>query len=104
LGSTTCRLRNNCPTAQRNRCTVESLHRAPSTPEQITAALQLRGLAGVGFRPSQDGQELVISAPVDTSIAAALTQDLGIRVKVVRQSHDPYWSSGMAGALPLVLG
>ena len=30
--------------------------------------------------------------------------DLGARVHVARQDNDPYWSSGTAGALPLVIG
>ncbi|GDY29754.1 hypothetical protein [Gandjariella thermophila] len=102
--STTCRTRNNCPTAQRNRCTVAAMHRASPGAEQVRAALEQRGLAGVRFSLTADGQELVIHAAVATSITAALTQDLGVRVKAARQDADAYWSSGTAGAVPLVLG
>jgi hypothetical protein len=47
---------------------------------------------------------VVIDAPLHTSTAAALTYDLGARVSVTRQDNDPYWSSGTAGALPLIIG
>jgi hypothetical protein len=46
----------------------------------------------------------VIHAVLPTNTAAALTHDLGIRVRVARQHSDPYWSSGTVGALPLVIG
>lgn len=102
-GSTTCRVRNNCPLAQRDRCSAAALHRRSPTSDQISAALHRRGLTEADFTLAPDGQELTIDAAVDTATTAALTQDLGIRVKVTRQETDAYWNSGTAGALPLVL-
>jgi hypothetical protein len=104
LGSTTCQLRNNCPLTQRDRCSAAALHRRSPTPGQISAALHRRRLTEVDYTLSPDRQELTIDAAVDTATTAALTQDLGIRVKVTRHETDAYWSSGTVGALPLVLG
>lgn len=104
FGGPICRLRNNCLLAQRDRCAAAATHRRSPNPKQIRAALDRRGLTGVDVALAPDGQELTIDAAVDTATAAALTQDLGIRVTVTRQESDAYWNSGTAGALPLVLG
>jgi DNA repair photolyase len=104
LGSTVCRLRNTCPPAQRDVCSAAARGRCSLTHEEIGAALRRRGLADAAFTLTPDGHELVIDTAVDTATTAALTQDLGIRVKVTRQTTDAYWNSGTAGALPLILG
>lgn len=104
FGSPVCRMRNNCPVAQRDVCTTADADRTVPTSEQVHAALKHRGLANVAFTFADGGRELVVEAPVETNLAAALTQDLGIRVRVARDHADPYWSSGTAGATPVILG
>lgn len=104
FGSTVCRMRNQCPIAQRHRCTAADAERITPRPDAVRAALAHRGVAEAPFAVRDDGRELVIEAAVPTSAAAALTQDLGVRVRVVRDSHDAYWSSGTAGATPVILG
>jgi DNA repair photolyase len=104
FGSHVCRVRNNCPIGQRNLCTVADAQRGTPTADDVRAALVLRGLAGAAFTLGEGGRELVINAVVSTSLAATLTQDLGVRVRVERDDADAYWSSGTAGALPVILG
>lgn len=67
-------------------------------------ALWRRGIADVAFTLGAAGEELVLHAGVPTSAVAALTQDLRTRVRVARDASDAYWSSGTAGAVPLVVG
>lgn len=104
FGSQVCRVRNHCPIDQRERCTVADAQRPTLTSESVREALTHRGLSGTSFTLAEHGRELVIDATVDTSLAAALTQDLGVRVHVMRRGGDSYWSSGTAGATPVVLG
>lgn len=104
FGAPVCVARNICPDAQRAVCGVAATRRSPLDVAGIEAALAGRGLGGIGFTVSADGAELVLDGAVATSAVAAVTQDLGVRVRVSRQGSDPYWSSGTAGAQPLVLG
>jgi DNA repair photolyase len=104
FGGEVCSLRNHCPDAQRDRCAADAMGRPVLTDAAIRAALGRRGHAGVRFALEHARREVVIDAPLPTSTAAALTQDLGVRVRVTRQDSDPYWSSGTAGALPLIIG
>ncbi|MCI2422144.1 radical SAM protein [Saccharopolyspora sp. K220] len=104
FGSQVCRMRNYCPIAQRERCTVADAERIPPTAADVRAALARRALGEAPFTLAEDGRELVIDAVVDTNLAAALTQDLGVRVRVVRDDADAYWSSGTAGATPVIVG
>lgn len=104
FGSQVCRVRNHCPIAQRERCTVDDAQRAKLTTDTIDAALARRGLSWAPYTVVGGNRELVIDATLDTSLAAALTQDLGVRVRVRRNDADVYWSSGTAGATPVVLG
>ncbi|MDG4537199.1 hypothetical protein [Streptomyces sp. AV19] len=101
-GSEMCRQRTVCPAVQRDRCAAA----APPLPtdEAVTAALRLRGLSGVGHRLDVDGRELVLDAAVPARVVGALTQDLRVRVRVDGQGDDRYWSSGTAGAAPLIVG
>jgi DNA repair photolyase len=95
---------NVCPDAQRRRCGMAGARRAPATTGRIAAALVERGLPGVAFHVAEDdGRLLVINAAVGTATAAALTQDLGMRVEVARDTGDRYWASGTAGAKPVIL-
>lgn len=66
--------------------------------------LERRGHVDITFTLDRSRGEVVIHAGLPTSAAAALTHDLGVRVRVARQHSDPYWSSGTAGAVPLVIG
>lgn len=104
FGSTTCRMRNNCPIGQRSLCTAADAEQATPTTDEVRSALGRRGLAAVPFRLGEGGRELVIETAVETNLAAALTQDLGVRVRVTRDDADTYWSSGTAGATPVILG
>lgn len=102
FGGDTCLRRNSCPAGQRERCGIA--HRALPTSPEIRNALDRRGLASAAFTLLSDERELLIHAVAATNAVGALTQDLGLRVKVTRQGTDPYWNSGTAGAQPLVLG
>jgi hypothetical protein len=104
FGSDVCTARNHCPTAQRRRCEADILHRPAPTDATIRTALDRRGHADTPFTLDHPRGEVVIHAVLPTNTAAALTHDLGIRVRVARQHSDPYWSSGTVGALPLVIG
>lgn len=102
FGSTVCRIRNNCPVAQRNLCTSVNTERSVPTENTIEAALSRRGLTA-SYQLTENGQELLLGTEVATNLAAALTQDLNIRVRVRRNEADDYWSSGTAGATPVIL-
>ncbi|APU12514.1 MULTISPECIES: hypothetical protein [Actinoalloteichus] len=104
FGSDVCTARNHCPNAQRLRCEADILRRPAPTDATIRTALDRRGYADTQFTFDHPRGEVVIHAVLPTNTAAALTHDLGIRVRVARQHSDPYWSSGTAGALPLVIG
>lgn len=104
FGSDVCRVRNHCPISQRNRCHRADGERAMPTPERVREVLTRRGLEGVHFQLADDGRELELDATATTSITAAVTHDLGIRVSAVRDDADEYWTSGTVGALPLILG
>ncbi|GAA0534941.1 hypothetical protein [Saccharopolyspora thermophila] len=104
FGTNVCRVRNLCPAEQRFRCTTADAERTAPTSDSVQSALQGRGLAGIAWRLSGDGREVLIDAPVDTRVVAAVTQDLGVRVRVRRNDDDGYWSSGTAGATPVILG
>jgi len=104
FGSNVCTARNHCPTAQRCRCEADILRRPVLTEATVRTALDRRGQADTPFTLDYPRGEVVIHAVLPTSAAAALTHDLGIRVRIARQHSDPYWSSGTAGALPLVIG
>ncbi|MGH3568504.1 MAG: hypothetical protein ACRDRH_21260 [Pseudonocardia sp.] len=104
FGSDVCTSRNHCPAAQRHRCESDVLRRPTLTEATVRAALDRRGHADMTFTLDRPRGEVVIHAVLPTSAAAALTHDLGVRVRVARQHSDPYWSSGTAGALPLVIG
>jgi DNA repair photolyase len=103
LGTDVCVLRSNCPVAQRSRCGEADARRRAPGPDEVRSALAQRGLAGVPYSIS-DERELVLGAPAATAAAAALTQDLGIRVRAARSMADDYWSSGTTGAVPLIVG
>ncbi|MQA87711.1 MAG: hypothetical protein GEV03_24575 [Streptosporangiales bacterium] len=102
FGGPVCRLRNHCPPAQRARCAADAARPTPSE-EAVAAALTRRGLPGVAFTRQADGRELVVHAAVANRTVSALTQDLGVRVRVTGQGDDAYWSSGTCGARPLVI-
>lgn len=104
FGSDVCTVRNHCPIAQRRRCEADILQRPAPTDATIRTALDRRGHADTPFTLDHPRGEVVIHAVLPTNTAAALTHDLGIRVRVARQHSDPYWSSGTVGALPLVIG
>ena len=104
FGSDVCQSRNHCPAAQRGRCETDVLRRPVVTEARVRAALDRRGHPEATFRLDRSHREVMIDAALPTSAAAALTHDLGVRVRVTRQDRDPYWSSGTAGALPLVIG
>ncbi|MGH3864862.1 MAG: hypothetical protein ACRDQ4_01770 [Pseudonocardiaceae bacterium] len=104
FGSDVCQLRNHCPPAQRHRCEADVRSRPVLTEVTVRAALDRRGHIDATFNLDRVRGEVVIDAVLPTSAAAALTHDLGVRVRVTRQDSDPYWSSGTAGALPLVIG
>lgn len=104
FGDNVCRPRSNCPDAQRRRCGADATGRLVPDDATIRVALDQRGHADAGFRFERARREVVIDAALPTSSVAALTQDLGVRVRVRRQDGDPYWSSGTAGALPLIIG
>ncbi len=104
FGSDVCASRNHCPTAQRHRCEADVLRRPALTEATVRAALDRRGHADMTFMLDRPRGEVVIHGVLPTSAVAALTHDLGVRVRVARQHSDPYWSSGTAGALPLVIG
>ncbi|MPZ00452.1 MAG: hypothetical protein GEU97_21215 [Actinophytocola sp.] len=102
-GSTTCRLRNVCPIAQRDRCHRADTERQAPTPEAIRETLARRGLGDVEFQISADSRELVVDAVAATNVIAALTRDLGVRVRARRDESDGYWNSGTIGTSPLIL-
>jgi hypothetical protein len=104
FGSDVCTSRNHCPSAQRHRCEADVPRRPALTEVTVRTALDRRGHADVTFTLDRPRGEVVIDAALPTSAAAALTHDLGVRVRVARQDSDPYWSSGTAGALLLVVG
>jgi DNA repair photolyase len=104
FGSDVCRSRNHCPAAQRHRCEADVLRRPALSERTVRAALDRRGHTDTSFTLDHPRGEVVIHAVLPTSAAAALTYDLGFQVRVARQHSDPYWSSGTAGALPLVIG
>ncbi|MGH3623511.1 MAG: hypothetical protein ACRDQ5_17215, partial [Sciscionella sp.] len=94
FGSEVCQSRNHCPYAQRHRCEANALSRPALTDAAVCAALDRRGHTNAKFNLDHAHSEVVIDAVLPTSAAAALTQDLGVRVRVTRQDSDPYWSSG----------
>lgn len=104
FGSDACKARNHCPTDQRHRCEADLLRRPALMEATIRTALDRRGHADATFTLDRPRGEVEIHAVLPTRSAAALTHDLGVRVRVARQHSDPYWSSGTAGALPLVIG
>ncbi|EID52548.1 radical SAM protein [Saccharomonospora xinjiangensis] len=104
FGSPICRQRNTCPVTQRERCTAADSRRTPPSNDEIRAALTRRGLPEVSFSLVEQGRELIIDAAAETNVAAALTQDLGVRIRVARDDGDAYWSSGTAGAIPVIVG
>ncbi|MGH3768386.1 MAG: hypothetical protein ACRDTX_25075 [Pseudonocardiaceae bacterium] len=104
FGGDVCQSRNRCPSAQRRRCETDVLSRPVLTDATVRTALDRRGHTDATFNLDRSRSEVVIDAALPTSAAAALTHDLGVRVRVTRQDGDPYWSSGTAGALPLVIG
>jgi DNA repair photolyase len=104
FGGEVCRVRNHCPDAQRRRCGADALGRPALTDAAIRTALDERGHTSTTFTLDHAHREVVIDASLPTSTAAALTHDLGVRVRATRQDSDPYWSSGTAGALPLIIG
>lgn len=104
FGGEVCRVRNHCPGAQRHRCRADALGRPALTDAAIRTSLDERGHPGTTFTVDQAHCEVVIDAPLPTSTSAALTHDLGVRVLATRHDGDPYWSSGTAGALPLIIG
>ncbi|MFF4777595.1 hypothetical protein ACFY05_32530 [Microtetraspora fusca] len=99
--SPVCVSRNRCPKPQRDRCAAA----ATTVPDHdaVTAALARRGLAGVTFDLLPASRELVIRAAVPNRLVSALTQDLGLRIRVAGQGSDAYWSSGTSGARPLII-
>ncbi|MGH4022750.1 MAG: hypothetical protein ACRDT0_26635 [Pseudonocardiaceae bacterium] len=103
FGSEVCRRRNVCPAAQRDRCELGVGERSVPTRRAVEKALAHRGVAGSSFEIGDDGRDVVLDDEVPTSTVAALTQDLGVRVRGHRDQRDPYWNSGTAGAQPLVL-
>lgn len=104
FGGDVCKSRNYCPSTQRRRCEAGVRSRPVLTDRAVRAALGRRGHADVSFTIDRSRGEVVIDAVLATSAAAAVTYDLGVRVRVIRKDGDPYWSSGTAGALPLVIG
>jgi hypothetical protein len=104
FGSTVCTARNQCPASQRRHCQVNAATRPVLTDDTVRAALDRRGHTDAKFTLDWPGGEVVIHDVLPTSSAAALTHDLGIRVRIERQDTDPYWNSGTAGARPLVIG
>lgn len=104
FGGEVCRVRNHCPDAQRHRCAAATLGRPALTDATVRAALDQRGHADARFNIDHAHGLVVIDATLSTATAAALTQDLGARVHVMRHDSDPYWSSGTAGAIPLIIG
>lgn len=103
FGSEVCTQRNACPMTQREQCGLVAAACARPSPAVVKEALRRRGLGDVAFTLGEAGEELVLHACVPTSAVAALTQDLRIRVRVQRDTGDTYWSSGTAGAVPLVI-
>jgi DNA repair photolyase len=104
FGSPLCRIRNHCPHGQRSRCADTTAARPAVTDTAVHAALNKRGYPRATFELDRAQAEVVIHDPLPTNTVAALTHDLGIRVRAARHEGDPYWSSGTAGALPLVIG
>jgi hypothetical protein len=104
FGSEVCMSRNYCLDAQRLRCAADAAIRPTLSDVAIRAALSQRGHVGAAFTIDHARREVMIRTALPTSTVAALTQDLGVRVRVTRNDSDPYWSSGTAGALPLILG
>lgn len=104
VGSDVCIARNHCLSAQRRRCEADALRKPPVTETSVRTALERRGHGDKAFTLDRARGEVVVHAVLPTSAAAAVTHDLGIGVRVARQAGDPYWSSGTAGALPLVIG
>ncbi|MEO3855776.1 radical SAM protein [Acrocarpospora sp. B8E8] len=101
-GGQVCTQRNHCPKRQRMVCAAPADIALPS-PDVISVVLERRGLADVSFELVSDRRELRIEAAVPNRVVSALTQDLGVRVVVSGQGSDAYWSSGTAGAQPLVI-
>ncbi|MCR6488355.1 radical SAM protein [Amycolatopsis sp. OK19-0408] len=102
-GTGLCR-RSHCPAGQRACCAAAAGDRVVPTRVTVSTALAARGLAEVEFTLQPGGRELLIHAPVPTAAVAALTQDLGVRIEVVREAGDRYWNSGTAGAGPVIIG
>ncbi len=103
FGTPVCRERNHCPAGQRERCQRAADTTPPPSDTAVRRALDRRGLVGAAFTYDAARRELGVDAPATNRVVAALTQDLGVRVRTGLPSTDPYWSSGTAGALPLVL-
>ncbi|GAA2693014.1 MULTISPECIES: hypothetical protein [Actinosynnema] len=98
-----CATRNHCPTGQRDLCRAAARRRRPVREQDVAAALARHGHPDAAFTLDPAAGEVIVRRALPTNVAAALTQDLATRVRVQRQEDDPYWSSGTAGALPLVL-
>jgi DNA repair photolyase len=103
-GTATCLHRNRCPAAQRSRCARALAEATPVTEADVAAALARRGLDGTAFTHRAGDRVVTVHGAVPSAIVSAITQDLGIRVVPAGQGSDPYWSSGTAGARPLVIG
>lgn len=103
FGSEVCRMRNVCPVGQRYRCTAADAERRAPTDTEVRDVLARRGLTEVPYSFDADGRELILDAAVETNLVAALTHDLGIPVRAQRHHEDAYWSSGTAGAVPVII-
>jgi hypothetical protein len=101
-GGPVCRRRNLCPQPQRDRCAAAA-GPLPSD-DAVREALRCRGLTGTAYRLDAAARELVLDAAVPARVVGALTQDLRVRVRAREQGDDRYWSSGTAGAAPLIVG
>lgn len=103
-GTNVCTNRNNCPPAQRDRCATTVSLRPALTDDTVAAALSARGIDDVAFTLNRATRTISVDAALTTNVTAALTHDLAAQVHVTRQAADPYWASGTAGAVPLVIG
>jgi DNA repair photolyase len=99
----TCLLRNHCPPAQRSICGAAGPRARRPTDRAARAALNRHGLESVGFELNRRARELRLDASLPNRVTAALAQELRIPVRANGQGDDSYWSSGTAGAAPLVI-
>lgn len=101
FGTEVCRMRNVCPVAQRSRCLTADSQRPRLTEGEVYNALHRRGLGDVPF--NLNGGQVTVESEVETNLAATLTHDLGVPVHGQRHRADKYWSSGTAGAKPVII-